>query len=175
MLKNGRLKSLLNAALLCLMTTAAGAQEQSQQDGPSITRTMHQDWQSICVDEAERASFCVIRQQLNVEFPDGAFADVTVIVSRQSEGYIIEIKLPLGLDLRSGLTLQVDQAEEIDLPFTTCVTQGCIAMSVLDDTRVSSFKNGAQLQVEFALVSLNEKLRINASLLGFSRAFSMIN
>ncbi len=169
-----KLKASLNIAIFCLMATFASAQNDTQKDGPSVTQTTHQDWQSICVDEVDKSEFCLIRQQLNVEFPDGAFTDVAVIVSRQSEGYIIEIKLPLGVDLRSGLTLQVDQSEKINLPFTTCVTQGCIAMRVLDDAGIARFKNGSQFQAEFALVSLNEKLRIDASLLGFSRAFSMI-
>ena len=168
------LKVSLNTAILCIMTTVASAQEESQQDGPKVTQTVHQDWQSICVKEAERPELCLIRQQRTVEFSNRQVADVTIIISRQTEGYIIEIKLPLGLDLRSGLTMQVDQTKEINLPFTTCVTQGCIAMSVLDEAMISIFKVGSQLQIGFNLVSLNEKLLINASLHGFSRAFAMI-
>lgn len=167
-------KSLMNVAVFCLMTTAANAQNDTQKDGPSVTRTMHQYWQSICVDDVDKSAFCLIRQQRTVEFPNGQFAEVIVIISRQNEGYIIEIKLPLGLDLRSGLTMQVDQSKEINLPFTTCVTKGCIAMSVLDEAMISIFKVGSQLQIGFNLVSLNEKLLINASLHGFSRAFAMI-
>ena len=174
MLKCSWSKSLMNVAVFCLMTTAANAQNDTQKDGPSMTRTMHQDWQSICVDEADKSAFCFIRQQKTVEFPNGQFAEVIVIISRQNEGYIIEIKLPLGLDLRSGLTMRVDQTKEINLSFTTCVTQGCIAMSVLDEALISIFKSGSQLQIGFNLVSLNETFLINASLHGFSRALSMI-
>ena len=168
------LKSLLSTALLCLMTTITNAQEESQQDGPSVTQTTHQDWQSICVEEAEKAEFCLIRQQFTIELPDGKIAGVTVIVSSQNDEYIIEIKLPLGLDLRNGLTMQVDDIEEINLPFTTCVTQGCIVMSALDKALVSSFKSGSQLQFRVMFISLNERVNINASLLGFSRALLML-
>ena len=167
-------KSLMNVAVFCLMTTAANAQNDTQKDGPSVTRTMHQDWQSICVDEADKSEFCIIRQQLTVAFPNGNSAAVTVLVSRQNNGYIIEVKLPLGLDLRNGLSVRVDANDEISLPFTTCVTQGCIVMSVLDEALISSFKGGSQLQFGVRLISSNDEININASLYGFSRAFLML-
>lgn len=171
-----RLKESLNTAIVCLMATGASALNESQQDGPKVTQTIHQDWQSICVKEEDKPELCIIRQPLTVKLLNGQVVDALIVISRQNEGYILEIKLPLGLDLRGGLILQVDANAKINRPFTTCITKGCIVLTDLNEALISSFKSGVKLKISFALISSVEKLHhISASLLGFSRAIEIID
>lgn len=68
-------------------------------DGPTVTRTQHRDWVSLCVEQNGGAKRCVIQQTLRAEQPDGGQLQFQITVSRQEEQDLAEIALPLGLDL----------------------------------------------------------------------------
>jgi len=57
---------------------------------------------------------------------------------------------PLGISLRAGLDLIVDNATPIKLPFERCTVQGCEVSAILDQAALDSFVKGTTLTVRYA-------------------------
>ena len=82
--------------------------------------------------------------------------------------------LPLGVDLRSGMVLRVDNYEEIKAPYLRCTNAGCDVQVELTAELVAQLKKGLKLQVGFRPFGSSKTVVIDASLKGFTRAFDRL-
>lgn len=83
------------------------------------------------------------------------------------------IQLPLGLSIRAGLSLRVDETELAALDIQTCDASGCFAGSVLDGDLLSGMRAGSQLNLVFQNLK-TEEINIGVPLDGFSAAFDSV-
>jgi invasion protein IalB len=91
---------------------------------PEVRETRHNDWTEVCISD-QGATRCEAIQVLSVNQGNQSQPILRVTVSQVNDQPFIEFALPLGMDLRSGMVVQIDQGEELRFGYSTCVPQGC--------------------------------------------------
>lgn len=153
----------LYPALIALFVMASTAFAQT----PEITQ--YQDWVGICT-EVQGQQRCEIQQTLDMENEQGSMRLLSATVNKLEDQLIMQLLLPLGLDLRPGIAMQIDEAEEFTAPYLTCVQEGCLVAVLLDDARVSAMRAGQVARVGFRPFDTDQTLVVEMSLMGFTRA-----
>ncbi|XKH60069.1 invasion associated locus B family protein [Halomonas sediminis] len=163
-----RLKTLL-LLLLLLIPLSVSAQENE----PRVTE--HQDWRSVCIDtpQGER---CQAQQSLNMENEQGSSRLLLASVLQNGENAprILELLLPLGLDVSSGIVMQIDDGEEMRVPFATCLEQGCYAILPLEDNLMKSMRSGSVIRIGFRPFNARQTHAVEVSLMGFTAATNAV-
>jgi len=138
-------------------------------------------WTHICTDP-KLPQTCRIEQKLFVnqggegqEKQMGQILNVAVLYSgiNDRKPYIV-MQLPLGVDLRAGMVLKVDDAKEMKAPFLKCTKAGCEIQSVLTDDLLAQLKRGNFMKVGFRAFGAKKTMVVNADLSGFTKAFSKL-
>lgn len=157
------LKSFLKGAALTglIASSVAFAQE------PRVTE--FQDWVGVCAD-IQGQERCEIQQTLNMENEQGNARLLRTSVNFIDNQLVMQLLLPLGLDLRAGIVMQIDEGEEFGSGFLTCVQEGCLVAFPLDNDRLAALRAGNQMKVGFRPFNTNETLVLEISLMGFTRA-----
>jgi invasion protein IalB len=136
---------------------------------PSMTRSTYQDWQSLCVQQ-DAETLCDISQTLQVERENGqTVTGLRATVTKRDGFFVMELALPLGLDHTSGMVLQLDNAEDIKLPFATCIDQGCAALADIDAALLARLQRGRVMKAAFRPFGQEQAVVIEVSLLGYQR------
>lgn len=142
---------------------------------PSMTRSTYQDWQSLCVQQ-DAETLCDISQTLQVERENGqTVTALRATVTKRDGVFVMELALPLGLDLISGVVLQLDNAKDIKLPFATCIDRGCAALADIDAALLARLQRGRVMKVAFRPFGQEQAVVIEVSLLGFTSAMAELD
>ena len=142
---------------------------------PSMTRSTYQDWQSLCVQQ-DSETLCDISQTLQVERENGqTVTALRATVTKRDGVFVMELALPLGLDLISGVVLQLDNAEDIKLPFATCIDRGCAALADIDAALLARLQRSRVMKVAFRPFGQEQAVVIEVSLLGFTSAMAELD
>ena len=131
--------------------------------------TEYQDWVGICA-EVQGQERCEIQQVLNMENEQGNTRLLRATVSKMDSQLIMQLLLPLGLDVRPGVVMQIDEGEEFGVPFLTCVQEGCLVAVPLDERRLAAMRAGSAVKVGFRPFNTDQTLVLEISLMGFTRA-----
>jgi len=143
-----------------------------------------ENWIRLCEDESDPNS-CRIVQNLFLERDvDGQkqrlgriLQIIVLYASNRDTGQRelhISMNLPLGIDLRPGAVVMIDDGEEFQLPFLQCVNDGCAVSRLIDEDLLNQLRLGTQLKVGFRAWGNEAVTIIPASLIGFTRAFGSI-
>ena len=131
---------------------------------PSMTRSTYQDWQSLCVQQ-DAETLCDISQTLQVERENGqTVTALRATVTKRDGVFVMELALPLGLDHISGMVLQLDNAEDIKLPFATCIDQGCAVLADIDAALLARLQRGRVMKAAFRPFGQEQAVVIEVSL-----------
>lgn len=136
---------------------------------PEVTETRYKDWTQVCLSEAE-VSRCEAIQVLNVTQDEQTRPLLRATLSRVPDGRFLEIALPLGMDLRAGLVIQIDEGDEQRFAYSTCVAQGCAAVLAVDEALLSALRAGNRARLGFRLFGTVETQVVELSLSGFTAA-----
>lgn len=131
--------------------------------------TEYQDWVGICA-EVQGQERCEIQQILDMENEQGNSRLLRATVSKMNNQLIMQLLLPLGLDVRPGVVMQVDAGEEFGAPFLTCIQEGCLVAVPLDESRLAAMRAGSAIKVGFRPFNTDQTLVLEISLMGFTRA-----
>ncbi|WP_231373441.1 invasion associated locus B family protein [Thioalkalivibrio sp. ALE19] len=171
-------------ALVALAPTIASGQ-QAQQPAPAPGQapaqapqpvqqepevTTHQDWESLCWELDDGGEFCQMQQTLQVENQGQQGPYLQTTVRSEGDRHVMELLLPLGVDLRPGIVMQVDEGEERNAGFVTCIQQGCVAATELTDEMLAELRGGRELNVGFRPLQSEQVLVFDVSLMGFTAA-----
>ena len=157
---------LLSAIGLALLWGLTGV-AQAQQQEPETTR--YQDWEVACI-ETDSGKQCQMRQTLQIQDDQVAGGYLQATVRRDGDSHVIEVLLPLGVDLRPGVRMQVDDDETIGADFITCVQQGCVAGRELEAGQFRAMRGGQQMSVGFWPLHAEQPMAFDVSLMGFTDA-----
>ena len=185
-MKSFKYVSVLIAVCFFCCLGASGAQEPAlTEDVVNPLRDPVEDnWFRACDDEGD-PSTCRIVQNLFLEKDVdgekqrlGRVLQIIVVYAvnpetAQREPYI-SMNLPLGVDLRPGAVVRIDEAQEFQLPFLQCVNDGCAISRNIDEDLLRQLRLGTQLNVGFRAWGNESVTIIPASLIGFTRAFGTI-
>lgn len=130
-----------------------------------VTTELFKDWRLVCNVENQ----CIASQVISIKKGDQLQNVLSLtLVKGQDSKMNLELKLPFGLDLRSGIVTRVDTTEEEKFSFVTCMPDGCIAVMPMTKERQVSFEKGAKLTVGFRPLGNDNTVAIEASLNGFT-------
>ena len=136
---------------------------------PEVSETRHQDWNRVCVQEDD-VRRCEAVQILSVTQNEQTQPILQATVTRSEGQRFIEFALPLGMDLRAGMVIQIDQGDEIRFGYTTCVPKGCAGVLPLDDARYAELRAGSSARLGFLPFGAGQVQILELSLQGFTAA-----
>lgn len=157
-------------ALLSLLLLVAPAAVFAKPDKDAVFK----DWRGQCEKpEGSDQEICHVFQNLVVKETQQQLLHVMVLYSPKREEPVMIATLPLGVALRPGLQIQVDEAEPFSLTFETCTPVGCRAGLLLKPEILSAFQKGANGTVSFFNLQ-GKRLNVPLSLNGFTQAVASL-
>ena len=106
------------------------------------------------VDEKTKAKSRLIKLALGYFGPNG-------------QGVMVVV-LPLGVDLRAGAALRVDDGTPMALTFQQCLQDGCVANMALDDKTVAALKKSKKAQIDLKPYNGAQAMAITVSTKGIT-------
>jgi invasion protein IalB len=140
----------------------------------AVIRNTFGDWQVRCETPAgAKSEQCALVQ--NVVAEDRPNVSLLVIALKTADGKarLLRMVAPLGILLLSGVGLRIDQADIGRAPYVRCLTTGCIAEAVLDDTLLGQLRGG-QSATFILFQTPEEGIGIPVSLNGFGPGFDSL-
>jgi len=139
-----------------------------------VVRNTFGDWQLRCETPAgAKVEQCALVQ--NVAAEDRPNVTLLVIVLKTADGKsrLLRVVAPLGVLLPAGLGLKIDQADVGRAGFVRCLTTGCVAEVVMEDTLIDQLKKG-QTATFIVFQTPEEGVGIPVSLNGFGPGFESL-
>lgn len=139
-------------------------------------------WRLICTEE-NNASTCRMNQQLFLRQTVegelqtvGRLLNLTVIYLDANGERLpfMSVQMPLGMDLRVGGVMRVDEESETLLEFLRCTEAGCDASAPVTPELLAQMRAGAVLRVGFLPWGREQVTAVDASLAGFTAAFERL-
>ena len=165
---------------------ASGAQE-PELTAPIVSPLQSpgaENWVRECQDENDPKSCRIIQNLFLEKDVDGQkqrvgriLQIIVLYASNPGTGQRelhISMNLPLGVDLRPGAVVRIDEGVEFQLPFLQCVNEGCAVSRLIDEDLLNQLLLGTQLKVGFRAWGSEKVTIIPGSLIGFTSAFGTI-
>ncbi len=142
-------------------------------------------WKTVCTD-TQKPETCRISQQIFLTKQSksgekkvaGRVLGLSVLYATgtktQKRGPYLSISMPLGVDLRPGAVLKIDDGQDISVKYLRCTKAGCDASLPLTSAVLHSMKQGNTLFVGFRAWGDKKVSVLKASLKGFTKAFQKI-
>lgn len=155
------------AASLALFPATAMAQDSG--NSGQEERKPEQNWLKVCDTLESGEEACVMRQTI---LQGGQFSGAFLLRDDPTQDYrlLAIAAVPIGVFLPAGLTLQIDNAKPISLPYVICDPQSCMTQLAVNEAYVNSLKKGARL-VMTAKNRQNKDLKIEVNLSGFTAVY----
>lgn len=168
--------SKLFIAMTLVMASAAQAQTDSDStvgDLPDADVNRFEDWAVQCQQpESAESEVCVMFQRQVVD--DGrTLLMMTVREAPNQPEPVVILQVPLGVLLPPGLSISVDDGEPLELPYSLCNNNGCIATFPLRDRMKAALKKGITADVVVTTANGQEAV-IDVSLKGFTAALESL-
>lgn len=141
-------------------------------------------WTRVC--DQDNSSQCRLVHQINVQREvDGELKTVGRLIrltvlyvenreTKKRQPYL-SAQFPLGVDLRPGAVIKIDQGKDIPIPYLQCKQSGCDASLLLDSNLLSALKAGNTLFVGFRPWGTEKVQVLQVSLRGFTAAVNTLN
>lgn len=144
-------------------------------DAGQITTYTIDDWRVDCPlpvkDMPEKK--CIMSQTALEKKSGKLIYRISISFIKDQERPNIEVLLPLGVRLPDGLIVEIDPGIQFNLPYYSCVAQGCIVRTVLDAKLDDSMRRG--YTGRFRLMNFNGKeVVLPISLTGFRKAMEKL-
>jgi len=108
------------------------------------------DWTKLCFRGVQGADTkMVCRTSVNGKWDTGQIALKVDLIEREDTAVTrLQIFVPPGSFLQPGMKLTVDKNSSMNIPYTICVANGCVAASVADASFVRALDAGQMLSLE---------------------------
>jgi invasion protein IalB len=157
--------------ILLLLDLTANAQQPEKPEGnPSNENTADQefaprgqrtareikysDWRKTCFKTPGTNMVC--RTSIAGTFETGQSAVRIDLIEREGDKMArLQLFLPVGLYLRAGVKVTIDQGDAHRIPYMWCFTNTCIAADAADPTLLKEMETGRNLLLELVDTSLS--------------------
>jgi invasion protein IalB len=137
------------ASVVLLMAAAiAPATAEVQPRGQRTANDVKYDeWRKLCFKAAGAKTLC--RTTITGRFETGQMAVRIDLVEREGDRNArLQMFVPVGMHLQSPAKLTVDQGKAYRVPYTWCLSNGCIAGDVADPHLVKGMESGKAMTLE---------------------------
>lgn len=132
------------------------------------------DWGVSCNDNPQGQKVCKLAQELRQKSDNARISMLEVKPEGQSKA-AAGLTLPFGLDIRQGVSLQVDSGQIVrGINFSTCFQQGCLVPMNFDAGTLNTLKNGKVLKITGKVLNGNN-ITLNIPLQGFGDAYDFMS
>jgi invasion protein IalB len=105
------------------------------------------DWEKFCFKPGGTKMTC--RTTIRGVFETGQTAVRLHLVEREGESRArLQLFLPVGLSIRSGVKVAVDKGTAYKIPYSWCLTNTCIAGDAVNPALLRAMETGQHLTVE---------------------------
>jgi invasion protein IalB len=136
--------------------------------GPRLITQSFGAWTYRCqealVDGKPSRPQCELDQDVSVQQGDKTVPVMTIVFAHGADGkgHAVTVRVPLGIRLKSGLSLAADDAAPLQFPFDFCGQRGCWVTDAAADPLIQALKpaktgrakvtafNGQDLTIEFS-------------------------
>lgn len=155
---------------------------QASTQAPSTPEASGPNWRLRCSDTND-ASTCSMNQELFLQQTvDGQLQTVgrllnLTVVYLDAGGErvpFMSLQMPLGVDLRPGAVMRVDEEGETTLEFLRCTEAGCDSSARITPQLLAQMRAGNVLRVGFRPWGSEQVTAVEASLAGFTAAFAQL-
>jgi invasion protein IalB len=113
----------------------------------------YDDWKKVCFKTPGSAKVC--RTTISGKWETGQSALRIDLIEREgADAERLQLFLPVGLYVQAGVKLSVDQGNPVQMPYSWCLTNTCIAGDRADPTLIHQMETGKQLKLEVADTNL---------------------
>lgn len=84
------------------------------------------------------------------------------------------LSAPLGVALPAGITLGIDGAKPITVPFESCNTGGCLSIIDMDEAALTQFRKGKVLTVHYVVPGAQKPQDLPVKLDGLDAALKSV-
>ncbi|MGO2241423.1 MAG: invasion associated locus B family protein [Halomonas sp.] len=163
-----QIRRALMTALLPLFAAIATSTAQAQ-SAPNVDTQSFQDWEVSCPSASGQQQGCTMNQIVNNPDSNEPLMRAIVGHSSQIDSPVMAFVMPLGVNLASGMQLQVDNNEPVGFPYQFCQEQGCRADLPLEPSMLQQLRGGTTATVS-AISPDGQRLDMDMSLMGFTSA-----
>ena len=140
---------------------------------PQPEREVYGDWAVRCV-EREALPPCDMVQFATRNESGEPVMQFSVAHAGRNASYGIQIMVPLGVRLSTGVTIRVDGGPPLaDFQFTRCEVTGCFIERVVTDAALAPFKAG-NAGILAIFDRRGEPLVVPLSFMGFTKALTVM-
>ncbi|KAA0873979.1 invasion associated locus B family protein [Nitrincola tapanii] len=154
--------------LVCLVSVWVGGVQAN-----SIKTTQYEDWASVC-DTSIRPERCEIRQVLRENAQTGGAQLLKASLSKVDDQFLLQLLFPMGIDLRPGIALQIDQQQEQRFQFLTCTQAGCLVAIPVDQAMMINLRAGQVVKLGLKPLNAQRPVVMQMSLRGFNNASQQV-
>jgi invasion protein IalB len=125
----------------------AGEPEVAPRGQRAAREIKYGDWRKLCFKAAGAKPVC--RTTITGTFETGQTAVRVDLIEREGDGTArLQLFLPVGLYLQSGVRLTIDQGNPHQIPYVWCLTNACIAGGLADPKAIGELETGQRLLLE---------------------------
>lgn len=137
------MRSLIGPVAAALAVLGCGWLLATPAHAQGAVRSTHGDWQMRCeTPPGAKAEQCALVQNVAAEDRPNLTLLVIVLKTADQKSRLLRVVAPLGVLLPSGLGLKIDDKDIGRAGFVRCLTTGCVAEVVMDDTLLGQLKTG---------------------------------
>lgn len=104
-------------------------------------------WRKLCFQDTLGKIVC--RTTISGNWDTGQTAVRIDLIERKGDNASrVQIFLPVGLYLQAGVKLSIDEEPAVQIPYSWCLTNTCIAGSLLASRLVQAMETGRKLTLE---------------------------
>lgn len=171
MFEASRIAAGLSLALALILAAMSGG-------GPAlaqgVVRSAHGDWQMRCeTPPGARAEQCALVQNVAADDRPNVTLLVIALKTADNQNRLLRVVAPLGILLPAGLGLRIDDRDIGRAGFVRCLSTGCIAEVVMDDSLVDGLRKG-QTATFIVFQTPEEGIGIPVSLNGFGEGLEKL-
>ena len=146
----------------------------TQAENPDIKTSNEQfnDWTLTCTEVKDNKT-CQATQ--GIANQQGQLVSKLNIIKSADDKDVIEIALPLMLDLTVPVAIQVDDNETENYPYRLCNNQACFVLISGESLLMKQMKKGNKMVVQVQPATQPGALRLEFSLKGLTRVVKALN
>jgi invasion protein IalB len=128
----------------------------------------HGDWRVVCASPNNQ-KICAFSQQLSDKSSGQRVLGIEVRAAADGR-LTASIVMPFGVAVDKPVTIRVDEASPMSVPFKTCIPLGCVVTTTWEASTVAALRKGTAVLVSTLSADTGQTVSFRIPLNGFGTA-----